>query len=154
MANKKKAAKKVPRKAAPKTPPPRAKSPGRKPKKEVLLEQNLRDWCKLMGWECVKVADLGTDGHPDRIIRFGYGRCVYVETKAEEGVLRPAQKNYIRSLLQRGEWVLVTSDFSEACEWIAKCHNYMFHTDIRTQPSDLLLEELLLRVTPEGVLSS
>lgn len=147
MVNKKTVKKSAPKAAA-------KKAPKKKAVKEKNLEVRFRDWCREKGWECVKLVDEGDGGHPDRTVRFGVGRSVYVELKSTGGKLRPDQKNYIRRMINRGELVLLTDEFEEACQWVSLCHSYMFRIDTKIQPSDLLSPKLLELVDRVGRASS
>lgn len=110
-------AKKVAKKAAaPKAAPPK------KVLSEKTKEKHFRDWCKKQGWRCVKLQDVGQEGHPDRTIMFGNSKQVYVELKKlATSKVRPSQLNYINhNLLPNGERVLITHDVEEAKEWILR----------------------------------
>jgi hypothetical protein len=76
-------------------------------KPESAVENYLRDGVKARkGW-AAKMVDKGRRGAPDRECRFPRAITIYIETKAENGCLKPWQEQYHTDLRDLGYIVLV-----------------------------------------------
>lgn len=69
---------------------------------ESRVEGKLRSEARRRGWLTYKLASPGTAGMPDRLVITGAGKVWFVELKAEDGRLSPAQRKRIRELQEHG----------------------------------------------------
>jgi hypothetical protein len=72
--------------------------------RESSLERAGQRLLEAEGWEALKV---GHEGWPDRLVLMGHGVHAWVEWKAEDGDLTPAQRRRIPRLRANGELVVV-----------------------------------------------
>ena len=87
-------------------------------KPERRVEKKFVDWCKTTGLKAIKLQALADAGFPDRTVILPNGISLYVEFKAENGRLRPAQKRWVLYLQQLHQIVLVTHQFSDAQRFV------------------------------------
>lgn len=75
-------------------------------KPEAKVEDALVAGVEARGGWCAKMIDKGRRGAPDRECRFP-GLIIFVETKCDDGNLKPWQENYHDDLLALGYRVVV-----------------------------------------------
>lgn len=61
---------------------------------ESRVESHLVAGVELRGGSCLKLADAGRRGFPDRTVLMPYGRVIFVETKIRGGKLASWQERY------------------------------------------------------------
>lgn len=69
---------------------------------ESSIEKKLRVMLRERGALCLKFVSPGSPGVPDRIVVLPAGRVVFVELKAQDGVLDPRQRWRIDQLRDMG----------------------------------------------------
>ena len=87
-------------------------------KPERRVEKKFVDWCKSIGLKATKLQALADAGFPDRTVILHNGITLYIEFKAKDGRLRPAQKRWIQDLRKLHQLVLVTSSCDEAVAFV------------------------------------
>lgn len=75
--------------------------------RESKIEKELTEWVKLAGGQAYKLVSPGNNGMPDRLVIFPDRAPIFVELKAEKGVLSAMQKRQIDKLTQLGQRAVV-----------------------------------------------
>ena len=87
-------------------------------KAEQAIERHLCKRIREKGGICIKLTEPA--GIPDRLAILPDGRNIYIELKAECGILSPIQKAIHRRLREMNQTVLTLWNFEEVDEFIAK----------------------------------
>lgn len=80
---------------------------------EATIEAAIEWWCRSQRILCIKLADLGRRGFPDRTLILPGGQIVFVEIKAPGGTLSYHQIAYHERLTARGQTVLIVHSLDE-----------------------------------------
>jgi hypothetical protein len=64
----------------------------------------------------------GTNGNPDRIVFWGFGRISLVELKTATGVMQPTQKVKFKQYWERGQLVYVLRSKEDINNWIVSIY--------------------------------
>lgn len=86
--------------------------PDDKPRSQILeseIEDYLTNLCEAHDWLCLKCANIGTLGFPDRCV-IADGRVVFVELKRPDHKPRKAQVRMMKNLRSHGAEVCVAHD--------------------------------------------
>ena len=85
---------------------------------EAYVERKFKKWCDDHGIHCLKLA--GPPGWPDRTLLMPNGDIVFMEWKAEKGVVSPQQKYWVELLKGLGHKVYVMKSFDEAVQTVMR----------------------------------
>lgn len=85
---------------------------------EKRVEAGFARWCRERGLFCLKLVALSLVGFPDRTILLPGARVVFVEFKSPTGKTNKMQDRVIAALRALGFDVLVTSDKTEAINFV------------------------------------
>lgn len=89
--------------------------------KESDIEKVLRDEVKKLGGCAYKFVSPGNDGVPDRIVIFPGRNPIFVELKADTGVLSKLQKVQIKRLRDLGQDVRVVKGIDGVSQFFQDC---------------------------------
>jgi hypothetical protein len=95
---------------------------------EHTIEERSVKELLLIGCEAIKV---GQQGWPDRLVPLGKeypGAVIWIEFKATDGALRPAQKIRHRQLAALGQTVVICRSYKEALGEVAKARRAIDRT--------------------------
>ena len=87
---------------------------------EKTVERHLVNGVRKLGGLCYKFVSPGTQGVPDRIIVTAQGRIIFVELKAEHGVLSKIQQYVIEQMRLRHADVRVLYGLAHVKELLAE----------------------------------
>ena len=82
------------------------------PLKESTVQKNVSDYFKLQGWLVVKIIQTTLNGWPDLQCHKN-GKTVFIETKAEKGIVSPLQFYRHEQLMKQGFEVYVIHSIND-----------------------------------------
>lgn len=85
---------------------------------EKRVEAGFARWCRERGLFCLKLAAISMSGFPDRTVLLPGGKMVCIEFKSPTGTTSKVQDRVIAALRALGFDVLVTSDKTEAINFV------------------------------------
>lgn len=90
--------------------------------RETSVEKRLIKKVHEVGGLCYKVMPV-TAGLPDRLVILPGGRIFLIETKAQGGEVRPAQKILHERMAERGVIVVLLWTSQQVDEWVSQQRN-------------------------------
>ena len=88
--------------------------------RERDIEKKMLNAIRKMGGEAFKWVSPGNDGVPDRIVMLPGGRLIFVELKADRGLLSSVQKIQIRRIQKLGQEVEVVQGMDGLEEFLER----------------------------------
>ena len=86
---------------------------------EKEIEAKFTRWCKVQGYECIKLTSPGRKGVPDRMVLAPNGLVFFVELKRPGGELTTLQKRTHEKWGGLGHFVFTAYGLEEACDYIS-----------------------------------